>query len=144
MRNFDRGGYQPRGRTSFNGGRNFNRGGDRQMFDAICSNCGKACQVPFRPTGEKPVYCSDCFEKMGGGNDSPRRERFDRPRRNFTDREQKPNQNKNQLDAINAKLDKLIKLLEPKVSEPITSEPIVEKTKKPKPNKKLASETNEE
>lgn len=32
-----------------------------QKFDAVCSNCGKKCQVPFRPDGEKPVYCKDCF-----------------------------------------------------------------------------------
>jgi CxxC-x17-CxxC domain-containing protein len=33
----------------------------RQMFDAVCSNCGKETQVPFQPRGDKPVYCSDCF-----------------------------------------------------------------------------------
>jgi CxxC-x17-CxxC domain-containing protein len=32
-----------------------------QKFDATCSNCGKKCQVPFRPDGTKPVYCKDCF-----------------------------------------------------------------------------------
>ena len=32
-----------------------------QKFDAVCSNCGKKCQVPFRPDGKKPVYCKDCF-----------------------------------------------------------------------------------
>jgi len=32
-----------------------------QKFDAVCSNCGKACQVPFRPDGKKPVYCKNCF-----------------------------------------------------------------------------------
>ncbi len=41
-----------------------------QKFDAVCSNCGKKCQVPFRPDGEKPVYCKDCFgvprEAMAG------------------------------------------------------------------------------
>ena len=31
------------------------------MFDATCSNCGKATQVPFRPTQGKPVYCNECF-----------------------------------------------------------------------------------
>jgi len=117
------------------GGRSFDRGGDRQMFDAICSNCGKACQVPFRPTGEKPVYCSDCFEKMGGRNDSPRPGGFDRPARpDFASRAPTPSvdQNKGQLEAINAKLDRLLKLLEPKVAEPIVSAPIVEKVKEPK------------
>jgi len=35
----------------------------REMFDAICSECGNDCKVPFQPNGEKPVYCSDCFKK---------------------------------------------------------------------------------
>jgi CxxC-x17-CxxC domain-containing protein len=35
--------------------------GPREMHDAICSSCGRATQVPFRPTSGKPVYCSDCF-----------------------------------------------------------------------------------
>jgi CxxC-x17-CxxC domain-containing protein len=34
----------------------------REMFDAVCANCGKTASVPFRPSGAKPVYCSDCFE----------------------------------------------------------------------------------
>ena len=36
-------------------------GGSREMFTATCSNCGNTASVPFRPTGNKPVYCSDCF-----------------------------------------------------------------------------------
>ena len=35
--------------------------GPRQMFDAVCANCGQATQVPFQPTGARPVYCNDCF-----------------------------------------------------------------------------------
>ncbi len=34
---------------------------ERQMYPAICSNCGKATEVPFEPRLDKPVYCSDCF-----------------------------------------------------------------------------------
>lgn len=37
--------------------------GPRQMYDVICADCGAACQVPFQPRGDRPVYCSDCFEK---------------------------------------------------------------------------------
>jgi CxxC-x17-CxxC domain-containing protein len=37
--------------------------GPREMFDATCSSCGKATQVPFKPTSGKPVYCNDCFAK---------------------------------------------------------------------------------
>ena len=35
--------------------------GPREMFSATCSTCGREAQVPFRPNGSKPVYCSDCF-----------------------------------------------------------------------------------
>lgn len=39
-------------------------GGQRQMFDVTCSSCGRNAQVPFQPTGSKPVYCSDCFNSQ--------------------------------------------------------------------------------
>ena len=38
--------------------------GPREMFSATCSSCGREAQVPFRPTGSKPVYCSDCFSNQ--------------------------------------------------------------------------------
>ncbi|GAG68269.1 unnamed protein product [marine sediment metagenome] len=44
------------------GGSNFNRG-PREMHKAICSECGKECEVPFKPTEGKPVYCRECFDK---------------------------------------------------------------------------------
>lgn len=50
------------------GGPRRGSGGPREMHDAVCSGCGKACQVPFHPTGEKPVYCSDCFQGQRGGS----------------------------------------------------------------------------
>jgi len=34
----------------------------REMFEAVCADCGKTASVPFRPSGVKPVYCSDCFQ----------------------------------------------------------------------------------
>ena len=37
----------------------------RQMFPAICAECGKDTEVPFEPRGDKPVYCSDCYRKVG-------------------------------------------------------------------------------
>ncbi len=40
--------------------------GPREMFDAVCARCSKETQVPFRPTGARPVYCSDCFRLMRG------------------------------------------------------------------------------
>src|SRR5947209_20291073 len=34
----------------------------RQMYSATCANCGREAMVPFQPRGDKPVYCSDCFQ----------------------------------------------------------------------------------
>lgn len=33
------------------------------MHDAVCSDCGQPCQVPFKPTEGRPVYCRECFRK---------------------------------------------------------------------------------
>ncbi|MFA5143596.1 MAG: CxxC-x17-CxxC domain-containing protein [Candidatus Omnitrophota bacterium] len=35
----------------------------KQYYKAICADCNKECEVPFRPTGDRPVYCKDCFSK---------------------------------------------------------------------------------
>lgn len=37
-------------------------GGRREMFPAVCAQCGKTTEVPFKPRGDRPVYCSDCFQ----------------------------------------------------------------------------------
>ena len=37
--------------------------GPREMFEATCSSCGNVATVPFQPSGDKPVYCSSCFEQ---------------------------------------------------------------------------------
>ncbi|MBI2111998.1 DNA-directed RNA polymerase [Candidatus Woesearchaeota archaeon] len=58
------------GRDGGQGGRGggFNRGGPRRDFDgpremhkATCSECGQECEVPFKPTEGKPVYCRECY-----------------------------------------------------------------------------------
>jgi CxxC-x17-CxxC domain-containing protein len=64
------------------------------LFDVTCESCGKDTQVPFKPTGGKPVYCRDCFK-----SDAPRR---DSPR----DTSRSPD-----LSEINEKLDKIMAAL---------------------------------
>src|SRR5210317_228332 len=79
-----RGGFN-RGGDRGNRGGSFNRGGSRGGFggrdrgpveetEVICDKCGKETTVPFKPTGNKPVLCRDCFKKDGGtsGRDSGR------------------------------------------------------------------------
>ena len=36
----------------------------RQMFPAVCAQCGKETEVPFEPREDRPVYCSDCYNKI--------------------------------------------------------------------------------
>lgn len=64
---FRRSGGFNRGGGGFNrGGGGFRRrfnDGPREMHPAKCSECGKDCEVPFKPTEGKPVYCKECFTK---------------------------------------------------------------------------------
>ena len=51
------------------------------MHKAICADCGKECEVPFKPTEGKPVRCNDCFRKNRPQRSDNRRfdnRRFDR------------------------------------------------------------------
>ena len=69
---YSSGGGYGGGGNSYGGGGSYERA-PRQMFDTVCSQCGKETQVPFQPRGDKPVYCSDCFAERrqssysGGG-----------------------------------------------------------------------------
>lgn len=57
------------GRRNFGSkGRGGNRGfrpsfGPREMHKAICADCKQECEVPFKPTEGKPVYCKECYLK---------------------------------------------------------------------------------
>jgi CxxC-x17-CxxC domain-containing protein len=60
------------GRDSYSGGGRGGYGGQREMFTTTCASCGREAQVPFQPRGDKPVYCSECFQQQprrssGGG-----------------------------------------------------------------------------
>lgn len=86
MANFNRG-RQSRGRD-FNR-RGFEDRGSRgpvEMHKAICDRCGKECEVPFRPTGGKPIYCSSCFESNKGSGSRRFDDRNSKRSTNFEDR----------------------------------------------------------
>jgi len=38
----------------------------REMHKAVCADCGKECEVPFKPDSSRPVYCRECWEKRRG------------------------------------------------------------------------------
>ena len=37
--------------------------GPREMHKAVCSECKKECEVPFKPMEGRPIYCKDCYSK---------------------------------------------------------------------------------
>jgi len=53
--------------SSFSGGSSYGSG-ERQMYPAVCAQCGKDTQVPFSPRGDRPVYCSDCYRAQQGSS----------------------------------------------------------------------------
>ncbi len=57
---YSSGGYSSGG----SGGSGYSSGGSREMFDVTCDSCGKPAKVPFQPRGDRPVYCSDCFQQQ--------------------------------------------------------------------------------
>lgn len=151
------------GRPSF-GGRDSRGGGERgtETFKAVCDNCHKSCEVPFRPTSGKPVYCNDCFSKnrdfdsrpsFNSRESAPYSPRNDRPER----RDSKPAFSsaptggdsegmKKQLEALNVKMETILRTLEtlkngastPKAQTPTAP---VEKTSpkaQPAPKKEVA------
>ena len=112
----DKGGFddRPRGRGSYDdrrrgrgsfgeGSRGRESGGydrnrrDVQLTKVTCSSCGADCEVPFKPTSSKPVYCDDCFAKKG--------------RSNFKDKGSFEKPTNQDFDLINEKLNKIMKAL---------------------------------
>jgi CxxC-x17-CxxC domain-containing protein len=67
------------------------------MHTVVCDKCGQECQVPFRPTAGKPVYCDACFRNK---DDFEPRGR------------QPPSSGSSDMKEINKKLDKIISILE--------------------------------
>lgn len=141
MENYNRDNRSGQGRN-FGGRRDFGsrdsggRGGRRDMFQAVCAQCGKDCQIPFEPRDGRPVYCSDCFEKKEGGSSEsrsfqdrgPRRPSFDRDRRDAP--RPQSNARNEQLEAISHKLDKLLDMLATSLASAPVKEVEVVKAKK--------------
>ena len=38
------------------------RNADREMYDAVCAECGAPTKIPFVPRNDRPIYCSECFQ----------------------------------------------------------------------------------
>jgi CxxC-x17-CxxC domain-containing protein len=122
----DRGGFRSGGRngereSGRSGGfqkRSFGGASDRgnkeqMMHQATCSECGKRCDVPFRPVNGKPVYCNDCFGSKRGSlpvssDRSPAKFHYENRERTGGNDDGV----KRQLSEMNMKLDRLVKAME--------------------------------
>lgn len=119
------------------GFRSDNRGGPREMFDATCASCNQPCKIPFKPNGSKPVYCNNCFGSKGDSNNFSRKESFGSSDAKPQMSEGKMNDLKMQVDAINAKLDKIIEMLRKDKSPVVSPEVEAVETVKETPVKKV-------
>lgn len=99
-------------------------GAKSQMHKATCHDCGKNCEVPFRPTGSRPIFCSTCFDKQGSSGPSKfAGKSFDRPR--FQDKRKHEferenavlenkmaDQQKAQFAQLHEKMDRILSILD--------------------------------
>ena len=116
------GGGDRGGRGGFGGGnRGGFGGGDRgqvTMHPAVCNECGNKCMVPFRPNGEKPIFCDNCFgDKKDATSTNFRDARRDpmpasKPATSHNDVSVRELQQ--QLASLHAKIDKLVAAAEAK------------------------------
>ena len=91
-----RGGFSRGGSRSGGAGRGGRNRRDRpEMHEVTCDQCNKQCKVPFLPSSDKPVYCSECFEEKGDSRGGSSRSGGSR----------------NDFEMINKKLDKIMKAL---------------------------------
>ena len=89
-------------------------GRDSVLYDAVCDNCGIDCEVPFRPTKGKTIYCDKCFGIT---------------------KEKDANQSQKEFEILNKKLDKILEILTsdpaiknyPEELDEITAEPKLKK-----------------
>lgn len=138
-----RGGNRGGGRSNFGGNRG---GGDRRevsMHKAICDKCHKSCEVPFKPSNDKPIYCNDCFGDKRG-NEAPRRDFKNRDsgrdfgnKQNFSKSSFEKSSGddiKKQLAEINSKLGQLAFAIEKMAfSQEIVGIPVQKKVAEKKP-----------
>lgn len=175
FRNGDRGGFKRKeggfgGKPSFSKGgkggarfgNTFGAGEQKELFKATCANCNRSCEVPFRPNGEKPVFCRDCFRKDDdrrdprGGRDQSR---DGRPSRDFKPRQSEYAADKKdaglgevtrQLATLEAKLNRILDIINPPqpkvvVAADTKEETVVKKVRSkkeaPAAKKKVAKKT---
>ena len=113
MKNF----FDKKKAGGFKGGKKFGGGGWQRdeargsrptLYRATCNECHAPCEVPFHPTGQRPVYCRGCFRPSDGESS------FKKP--SYSSSSSRPNTSSNdevvkQLKALNNKMDQLLEAI---------------------------------
>lgn len=112
---FDRKPKSNFGGRSFDSRPKHSEGKSAGRFKAICGKCGASCDVPFKPSAVRPVLCKNCFKRDDVLDFRPN-SRAEGGKRFDSDRSIAPSANTDQLQRqiaiINAKLDKILDILE--------------------------------
>jgi len=82
------------------------------MHNVVCDSCGKDCEVPFKPTKGKPIYCDECFDN---------------------NKENNSNQFSKEFEILNKKLDRILKMLDPEFIDEGDQEELEDENVKPYP-----------
>jgi len=125
-----------------------NNGADNEQFSALCSECSKSCQVPFRPSSDKPVYCSACFgmkkstNQSRDGAHSAKTARVSQSTSSEHSAAQRHlgetmTQMKRQIQDLDQKLNRILDMINPPLTASAT-EPVVKKTVVAKAKKTVA------
>lgn len=56
-----------------------NNGFKKPMYKAVCADCRKECELPFRPQEGRPVFCKECFAIRRSGGSTPKQAPFTNP-----------------------------------------------------------------
>lgn len=128
--------FQDKGGNKRNDRREYRRdSGNRQRHSAICDGCGKPCELPFKPTSGKPVFCDNCFKGKRGSDNRGRGRSRDRDK--GRDRN---NESNKQLDQINEKLNKILEMIsKPEAKKEVKTEKAKKEVEKKTPAKKATT-----
>lgn len=80
------------------------------MHKVTCDKCGQSCEVPFKPTSGKPVYCTACFRKNESSESGKPNRYSSKPNEN--PQSDQPDKYKPEFEQINEKLNRILKILE--------------------------------
>jgi CxxC-x17-CxxC domain-containing protein len=113
------GGYPGNVEDDFNGfddARPRTRDSGPELYETVCASCGKKCEVPFKPSGNRPVYCRSCFNQNETGDFGNRRESYAHRGKSGDRSESRHGRGGDsvaeELQRINKKLDRIIRALE--------------------------------